>query len=112
MKAFFEAARLLSILLFAFYGISCFVSRKTVDDFRHYRLPHLRIPTGILQVAGALGLALGPFYHPLLLVAAGGLALMMAVAFLTRIRIHDPWYTALPSLSLCVLNALLLTSPQ
>ena len=102
----------LSILLFAFYGIRCLVSRTTVAAFEHYRLPHLRIPTGILQLLGALGLALGTLFHPLLLIAAGGLAAMMFLAFLTRLRIHDPWFLALPSLTLCLLNLLLLRTPH
>jgi hypothetical protein len=56
-------------------------------------------------VAASLGLLLGLFYRPLLLLSSGGLALMMFLAVVTRFRIKDPLLAAVPALVLCLLNA-------
>ena len=95
----------ISVVLFLWYGAGCFLSKKMVVDFDRYRLPQLRIVTGALQIAGSIGIIAGNFYQPLLLLSAGGLALMMLFAFLTRIRIRDSFLYAIPSLSLLLLNA-------
>lgn len=94
----------ISALLFLWYGMGCFLSKQMMREFDRYGLPQLRVLTGILQIAGGLGIIVGHFYHPLLLMAAGGLAMMMLVALITRFKIRDPLYAALPSFSLFVLN--------
>lgn len=75
-----------------------------MTEFIRYQLPHLRVITGLLQIAGSLGIIAGHFYRPILLLSAGGLAAMMFIALLTRFRIRDPLYLAIPSFSMCVLN--------
>ncbi len=95
----------ISAVLFLGYGVGCFVSRTMVLEFDRYGLPKLRILTGTLQIAGGLGLLLGHFYNPLLLLSSGGLAIMMLLAFMTRIKIRDPFFAAIPSLSLLLLNS-------
>lgn len=110
MKFAAHLAQDISIVLFALYGISCFVSRRTAAEFERYGLPHLRVLTGVLQVAGSLGLIVGHFYPPLLVLAAGGLAAMMFIAMLTRFKIRDPLYLAIPSFSLCILNSLIVVA--
>lgn len=110
MPIFSKVAQVLSIACFAWYGLYSLVSKNARAEFEHYRLPHLRVLTGTLQLAGALGLIVGRFFRPLLLASAAGLALMMALAVLTRIRIRDPWYKALPSLTLCLVNAFIVVA--
>ncbi len=104
MQAFLNAAEGLSIISFAWYGLGCFFSPKMVDEFERYRIGRLRILTGTLQTAGSLGLLLGHFYRPLLLLSAAGLAVMMLFAVITRFRIRDPLFAAIPAFSLLVLN--------
>lgn len=104
MQLLLILAQGISAALFLWYGLGCLLSKRMVAEFEHYRLPHLRVTTGVLQIAGGLGLIGGHYYRPMLVTAAGGLALMMLFAFITRIRIRDPLYLALPSLTLCVLN--------
>jgi hypothetical protein len=100
----------ISAVLFLGYGAGCFFSKTMILEFDRYRLPNLRILTGALQIAGGIGIIAGHFYKPFLLLSAGGLALMMLVAFITRIRIRDPFLSAIPSLSLLILNSYIFVS--
>ena len=95
----------ISAVLFLGYGAGCFLSKTMVLEFDRYGVPKLRVLTGALQIAGGLGLLAGHFYQPLLLLSSGGLALMMLFAFITRIKIRDPFLAAIPSLSLLLLNS-------
>lgn len=97
-------AQTVSIALFAWYGIGCFVSQKMITEFERYRLPQFRALTGTLQIAGAVGEITGYFNRPILLFSAVGLALMMLLGVLTRFRIRDPLYAAIPAFTLCALN--------
>ncbi len=94
----------ISAVLFLGYGAGCFFLNTMVLEFERYRLSKLRILTGTLQIAAGIGIIAGHFYKPLLLISAGGLALMMLFAFITRIKIRDPFVAAIPSLSLLLLN--------
>ena len=105
MKLILEVCQALSIVLFAWYGLSCFFSRTMIAEFERYQLPHQRVLTGLLQIAGSVGLIVGYFNRPILLLSAGGLALMMLLAVVTRFRIRDPLYAAIPAFSLFLLNA-------
>ena len=95
-----QIAQALSIVFFAWYGLSCFLSKKMIAEFSRYRLPQLRVLTGSLQLAASLGLAVGFVYRPALLLSSGGLAAMMLVAVATRFNIRDPLYLAIPAFSL------------
>jgi hypothetical protein len=99
-----ELARDISTAIFAWYGMSCFLSEKMIAEFDRYRLPRFRVFTGLLQVAGSLGLVVGHFFRPILLLSAGGLATMMFLALITRFRIRDPLYAAIPAFLLFALN--------
>ena len=76
-----------------------------IEEFDRYGLKKQRVLTGVLQVAGSVGLVVGNFNRPILLLSSGGLAVMMFLAVATRFKIRDPLYKALPAFSLCLLNA-------
>lgn len=99
-----EISQGISAVVFAWYGLSCFISEKMIEEFARYRLPHQRILIGTLQVAGSIGLIVGRINRPILLLSAGGLAAMMFLAVITRFRIRDPLYAAIPAFSLFALN--------
>jgi hypothetical protein len=105
MKLIPEICQAVSTALFAGYGLSCFFSSRMIAEFDRYRLRGQRVLTGVLQIAGAVGLVVGHFNRPILLLSSGGLALMMFLAVVTRFRIRDPLYAAIPAFSLFVLNA-------
>ena len=94
----------ISILSFVWYGLSCFVSAAMVAEFERYRLARFRSLTGILQVAGSIGLFAGYFSRPLLLLSAGGLATMMLLGVIVRLRIRDPLAAAIPAAAFLALN--------
>ena len=110
MHIFPEAALCLSIVAFAWYGASCFWSETIATEFTRYGLARLRKLTGTLQLAASLGLLFGFFSHPLLLLSAGGLTVMMFLAVLTRLKIRDPLYAAIPAFILFALNLYLVIS--
>lgn len=60
-----------------------------------------------MQLLGALGVLLGLTYAPLGALAAGGLSIMMALAFIVRLRIHDAPRLMVPAASFGVVNVLL-----
>jgi hypothetical protein len=99
------ASEVISAVCFGWYGLACFFSKNMVEEFDRWRVPTLRILTGGLQVAAALGILLGHFfYRPILILSAGGLAAMMFCALLARIRIRDKVTNAIPAFSLMLLN--------
>ncbi len=97
-------AQSISVILFAFYGMYAVFSESMVREFERYGLARFRVLTGVLQVAGSLGIMIGHFYRPLLLISAGGLTAMMLLGVMTRVKIKDPLAATLPAFTLAVLN--------
>jgi len=100
---------------FLMYGLSCLFMSHMVQEFARYRLVKFRVFTGIAQLLGALGLALGTRSALIGLSAAAGLSLLMLAGFITRLKIRDPLYLCLPSFAymllctwLCLLYASLI----
>ena len=91
-------------MAFIVYGILCLTSLSMVDDFRRFGLDNLRMLTGVLEVLGGTGLLIGLKWRPVLLVASGGLALLMFIAFAVRLRMKDSFFLSLPSASFLLLN--------
>ncbi|HKL14741.1 MAG TPA: DoxX family protein [Balneolaceae bacterium] len=106
MAAFFQPLVILNAVFFMFYGLQCLVSKTMVTEFRRFGLPDSqRILTGILQLFGSIGLAVGLYFPLLGCLASGGLALMMLVAFGTRIKVGDGFIQSAPSLLFLLINA-------
>jgi len=101
-------AQLLSAAAFAWYGVHCLRSARMVEEFQRYRLSRFRTLTGWLQMAGSVGLLVGLHSSHLTVLAAGGLAALMLCGIVVRLVIRDPWYAALPALSLLALNTFIL----
>jgi hypothetical protein len=105
MATFFQPLVFLNASFFFFYGLQCLISQTMVSEFRRFGLPDSqRVLTGVLQLLGSVGLVVG-LYLPLLgALASGGLALMMLVAFGTRIKVGDGFLQSAPSLIFLVIN--------
>jgi hypothetical protein len=99
-----ETAQVISALGFAGYGIGCLVSKRMEAEFLRFRLPSMRVATGVLQIAASAGLLLGLLYPILALAASFGLCLMMLCAMWVRVRIRDPFSGFLQALACFVLN--------
>jgi uncharacterized membrane protein YphA (DoxX/SURF4 family) len=108
MQTVFEVARALSAIAFLFYGIACLFSPRMDAEFERYGLARFRRLIGALECLGALGLLVGYFNRPVLVLAAAGLTLTMVMAIATRIRIGDSLARTLPAIVLLALNAFVL----
>jgi hypothetical protein len=100
-----DAIILFSALSFLAYGIGCFTSRYLSDEFVRYGFSRERRLIGFLQICGALGLVVGFWFPWLGIVGAGGLAMMMLVAILVRIKIRDSFLKTTPAILYFLVNA-------
>ena len=69
------------------------------DEFNRYGLARFRVLVGSLQLIGAFGLLLGLKWTGCLVVASGGLGVLMFLGFIVRLKIHDGFWLSLPSFS-------------
>ncbi len=102
-----NAIQLFSALSFLAYGAGCFTSRHLQREFVRFGLSPLRKFIGLLQICGALGLLAGSRFPLLGQASAGGLALMMLLAILVRIKIRDGFLKTTPALLYCLANGYL-----
>ena len=73
-------------------------------EFERYRLAKYRVITGILQLLGSACLFLGVKWPLFAILGASGLALLMLLGFITRMRIKDSFIQSFPSFFYMVLN--------
>ncbi|MCX6228172.1 MAG: DoxX family protein [Bacteroidia bacterium] len=99
-----HALILLSSLSFLGYGISYFKSTNMKLEFKRFGLEKFGAPTAILEVLGGAGLLVGIKYNPILLVAAGGLSLLMLLGVIVRIKLKDSIWITLPAFIFMALN--------
>lgn len=96
---------LISSLSFLFYGVSYFVSPHMKNEFKRFKLEKLGLLTIVLEILGAVGLLIGLWYNPLLILSSGGLALLMFLGVLVRIKLKDSLWISLPAIFYMGLNA-------
>ena len=108
MDALYQAFKVLSILLFLFYGSSVLVSNAMETEFERFGLSRFRKLTGSLEVLGSVGLMLGYFLPILVVAASSGLTLLMVLGLATRYRARDSLAEALPAFVLSLMNLYIL----
>jgi uncharacterized membrane protein YphA (DoxX/SURF4 family) len=99
-----EASIVLSAALFLLYGFLCLFSNGMQEEFERYGLSRFRRLTGGLEVLGGAGLLVGLLLPPVLVVASGGLALLMLLGVIARVRVRDPLLQTMPAAFLLVVN--------
>lgn len=87
------------------YGIGYFRSTKMKSEFKRFGLEKAGALTAILEIMGALGLLVGLKLHPVLLISAGGLSLLMLLGVAVRIKVKDSIWVTLPAFFFMILNA-------
>lgn len=103
----------LTVSLQAFVAASVFfvwVVRytNTVQEFSRYGLPDwLRDLVGILKLNFSLMLLIGIERVPLAMVGGIGIAVLMGAAVVTHLRMKNPIFKMLPSLTLMVLSVII-----
>ena len=94
-----------SSLAFIYFGMNCFYSEFIIAEFIRYDLPSYRKLTGILQLLGSIGLLIGLYFSPILLLLASiGLCLLMLAGFIVRLKINDNFIQSSPSFIFAALN--------
>jgi len=104
MAVAYVAATLLSAGLVLFYGFLCLFFGGMKDEFERFGLSRFRRLTGSLEVLGGVGLLVGLAVPEVMLVAAGGLTLLMVLGVLTRIRVRDSLLESLPAWIVLAIN--------
>lgn len=95
----------ISSLSFIGYGIAYFNSTKMKSEFKRFGLAKAGAFTAVLELLGALGLLIGLKFQLILLVSAGGLAILMFLGVAIRIKVRDNLWVTMPALFFMVLNA-------
>jgi hypothetical protein len=104
MNMLYHAFKVMSILLFLYYGMTVLFANAMVAEFARFGLARFRKLTGILELLGSLGLILGYFLPQFTVAAAGGLTLMMGVGVVVRLRCGDSLADALPAFVMLLIN--------
>jgi len=106
LSIFLQIIVILNAIFFLLYGLQCFISPAMTQEFKRFGLPDSqRLLTGALQLLGCAGLVTGFFIPVIGFMASGGLAVMMLVAFLVRMKIRDGFWESAPSLLFLALNS-------
>ena len=95
---------LFSSFSFLAYSISYFISTHMKREFKRFNVEKLGLLTIVLEILGALGLLIGLLFKPILLVSSGGLAILMLLALIIRIKSKDGLLISLPAIFYMVLN--------
>ena len=101
----FLALVLFSSLSFLVYGIAYFKSTNMKSEFKRFGLEKQGKLVAILEVLGAIGLLVGLAVNPIMLISAGGLALLMLLGVAVRLKIGDSVWVSLPAFSFMLVNA-------
>jgi DoxX-like family len=96
---------LISSLSFIGYGIAYFKSPQMKSEFKRFGLEKAGTLTAVLELLGAVGLLVGLKFPLILLISAGGLAILMFLGVAIRIKIKDSFWISLPALFFMILNA-------
>lgn len=98
---------LVSGLSFLYYGVKVLSQTSAREEFERFGLPAQRRLVGSLEVLGATAVLLGLALPLLGAFAAAGLATLMLLGLVVRLRIHDAPRLMVPAASLGVVNAVL-----
>ena len=74
------------------------------EEFERYELNKFRKLIGFLQLLGGSGLLVGLICLPILVIASGGLALLMMIGFGVRLKMKDGFWESMPSFLFMLLN--------
>jgi uncharacterized membrane protein YphA (DoxX/SURF4 family) len=101
----FEIALVLfSGVSFLVYGISFFISERMKKEFERFELSRFANLIGVLELMGGIGLLIGLKVNVILLIASGGLGLLMLLGFGVRLKMKDGFFLSFPSLFFMIVN--------
>jgi hypothetical protein len=74
------------------------------NEFKRFGLEKFATLTGILELLGGLGMLIGLQIVFIMLISSGGLALLMLLGFVVRIKMKDSFWVSFPSFFFMILN--------
>ncbi len=95
----------ISSLSFMGYGIAYFTSPQMKSEFKRFGLEKAGELTAVLELLWTVGLLVGLMMQLILLISAGGLAILMFLGFVIRIKVKDSLWQSLPALFFMILNS-------
>ena len=95
---------LISSLSFFAYAFSYFNAPHMKNEFKRFGLEKIGLTTIFLEITGALGLLIGLKFYFILMISSLGLALLMLVGLIVRIRLKDSIWISFPAFFFMVLN--------
>ena len=98
---------LVSGLSFLFYGFKVLFQSASRSEFERFGVPAVRRLVGVMELLGGAGVLLGLVVAPLGALAAGGLAALMILGLIVRIRVHDAVRLMVPAALLGAVNVVL-----
>jgi len=107
MDLAYHIANGVSISLFIPYGLLVLFADGMVEEFDRFGLQRYRRLTGVLEVLGATGLAVGYLVPAVTVFSATGLAVLMLLGIAVRVRVRDRFVEMLPAAFLLMVNALI-----
>ena len=108
MNYLFISCVLISSFSFLAYSISYFILPHMKKEFKRFNIEKLGLLTIILEILGAVGLIIGLLFKPILLISSGGLAILMLLALVIRIKSKDSLLISLPAIFYMILNTFIL----
>ena len=88
-----------------FYGIAYFRSAEMKSEFKRFGLEKAGTLTAVLELLGSFGLLIGLKFPFISLVSAGGLAILMLLGVIVRLKIKDSILVTLPAFFFMIVNA-------
>ena len=87
------------------YSISYFTSSHMKTEFERFKLKKIGAFVIFLEILGAFGLLAGLLFTPILLLSSGGLAVLMLLGLITRIKSKDSLLVCSPAIFYMILNS-------
>ncbi|SCY03837.1 DoxX-like family protein [Nonlabens sp. Hel1_33_55] len=95
-------------IAFLFFGVTCLLTPRMKLEFTRFGLSTIqRQITGVLQIAGSIGLLLFTYSLLIAAISAAGLSILMLLGFITRMRIKDSVYESSPAFIFMILNGII-----
>ncbi len=98
---------LISGISFLKYGLDILCRERLRLEFERYDLTRFQKLVGSAEVAGGLAVLVGLQIATLGVLGSAGLAVLMGLGLIVRIRLRDPIRLLLPAATLAVINAAL-----
>ncbi len=103
--SFLNILILISSISFIIYGIAYFTSPHMKNEFRRFGLEKVGLLTAVLELTGAFGLMIGLVLNSILIISSGGLAMLMFLGVIVRLKVRDSLWVTSPAIFYMLLNS-------